>query len=81
MQTCVQNDGEYSEPYPVTHGAKLFSIFLPCSQMLFRTVMLVFLSGTALMASYSKHDSNDLTISTKRWRKYTESHTANQLSP
>ena len=61
MQARVQNDGEYSESFPVTNGVTqgcimaptLFSmIFLPCSQMLFRTVMLIFLSGTAFMASY-----------------------------
>ena len=52
MQARVQNDGEYPEPFPVTNGVTqscvmtptLFSIlFLPCSQMLFGTVMLVFL--------------------------------------
>ena len=62
MQVRVQNDGEYSEPFPVTTGVKrgcvmaptLFSImfFLLCSQMLFKTLMLVFQSGTTLMASY-----------------------------
>ena len=61
MQARVQNDGEYSEPFPVTNGVKqgcvmaptLFSMmFLLCSQMLFKTMMLVFQSGTALMASY-----------------------------
>ena len=61
MQACIQNDGEYSEPFPVTNGVKqgcvmaptLFSMmFLLCSQMLFKTSMLVILSGTALIASY-----------------------------
>ena len=62
MQARVQNDGEYSEPFRVTNRVKqgcvmaptLFSVLL--SAMLtdaFRKVMLVFLSGTALMASYS----------------------------
>ena len=27
MQACVQNDGEYSEPFPVTNGPTLFSMF------------------------------------------------------
>ena len=58
MQARVQNDGEYSEPFLVTNGVKhgcvmaptLFSLMF--SAML-RTLMVVFLSGTALMASYS----------------------------
>ena len=60
MQTCVQNDGEYSEPFSVTNGVKqgfvmaptLFSIMF--SAMLtdaFQDVMLV--SGTPLTANYS----------------------------
>ena len=71
MQASVQNNGEYSEPFPVTNGVKqgcvmaptlfsmMFSAMLTdafqdvlCSQMLFKTLMLVFQSGTALMASY-----------------------------
>ena len=60
MQARVQNDGEYSEPFPVTNGVKqarvmaptLFSMMcLSCSQMLSRNVMLVFRSGTVSMAS------------------------------
>ena len=57
MQARVQNDGEYSEPFPVTNGVKqgcvmaptLFSMMfsLLCSPMLFKTLMLVFQSGTA----------------------------------
>ena len=61
MQVRVQNNGEYSEPFSVTYGVKqdcviaptLYSImFLPCSHMLFRTVMLVSLSETDLITSY-----------------------------
>ena len=61
MQARVQNDGEFFEPFEVTNGVKqgcvmaptLFSmVFLPCSWMLFRTVTLVFQSGTVLMAIY-----------------------------
>ena len=61
MQARVQNDGEYSEPFLVSNGDKqgcvmaptLFSMmFLLCSQMLFKTLMLVFQSGTAVIASY-----------------------------
>ena len=29
MQTCVQNDGEYSEPFPVTNGVKLVCVMAP----------------------------------------------------
>ena len=61
MQARVQNDGEYSEPFPLTNGVKqgyvmaqtLFSMML--SAMLtdvFKTLMLFFQSGTAVMASY-----------------------------
>ena len=55
MQARVQNDGEYSEPFPVTNGDKQGCVMahLQCSQMPFMTLMLIFLSGTALMASYS----------------------------
>ena len=64
MQSRVQNDGEYSEPFPVTNRVKqgcvmaptLFSIMF--SAMLIdvfqdvKTLMVVFQSGTALMVSY-----------------------------
>ena len=60
MQARMQN--EFSGPFEVTNGVKqgcvlaptLFSMmFLPCSWMLFRTVALVFQSGTVLLAIYS----------------------------
>ena len=56
LQARVQNYGEYSEPFPVTNGDKqgcfmaptLYTMmFLLCSQMLSKTLMLVFQSGTA----------------------------------
>ena len=62
IQTRVKNDGEFSESFEATNGIKLgcvmvptlFSMmFLPCSWMLFRAVVLGFQSGTALMALYS----------------------------
>ena len=61
MQARVQNDGEYSEPFPVTNRVKQGCVMAPTlfsmmfSAMLtyvFKTLMLVFQSGTALMASY-----------------------------
>ena len=62
MQAHVQNDGEYSEPFPVTNGVNqgcfmvptLFSIML--SAMLtdaFKDCDAGSLSGTALLANYS----------------------------
>ena len=57
MQARVQNDREYAERFP---GSKRVVLryhycsawcFLSFSRMLFRIVMLVFLLGTALMAS------------------------------
>ena len=65
MQASVQNDGEFSEPFEVTNGIKqgcvmaptLLRCFLSCSWMLFRTVTLVFQSGTVLMAIYSTLES------------------------
>ena len=56
IQARVQNDGEYSEPFPVTNGVKQGCVITPTpssktSEMLFRNVMLVFLSGTTLVAS------------------------------
>ena len=57
MQARVQNDKEYSEPFPVTNRVKQ-DCFIgtnpvqhDVSGMLFRTVMLIFLSGSALMAN------------------------------
>ena len=55
MHAHVQNDGEYSEQYSVTKGVKhgcimaptLFSTFSPGSHILYRTVMLASISGTA----------------------------------
>ena len=61
MQARVQNDGEYSEPFPVTNGVKQGCVMAPTlfsmmfSAMLtdaFQDVVLVFQSGSALMASY-----------------------------
>ena len=63
MQARVQNDGEYSEPFPVTNGVKQGCVMAPTLfSMMFSAmltdafqdvqVMLVFQSGTALMASY-----------------------------
>ena len=61
-EDTLQNDGEYSEPFSVTNGVKkgcvmattlfsmMFSAMLPYA---FRTVMLVSLSGAALMEKYS----------------------------
>ena len=60
MQARVQNDGEYSEPFPVTNGVKQGCVMSPTlfsmmfSAMLtdaFQDVDVVFQSDTALMAS------------------------------
>ena len=62
MLARVQNDGEFSDPFPVTNGVKqgyvlastLFSmIFLPCLQMLSRMVTMVYLLDIALMGNFS----------------------------
>ena len=62
MQSRVQNDGEFSEPFEVTNGVKqgcvmapeLFSLALSAMLMdAFWTVTLVFQSGIVLMAIYS----------------------------
>ena len=55
MQARVQNDGEFYEPFEVTNGVKQGCVMAPTlfSMMLFRTVTLVFQSGTFLMAIYS----------------------------
>ena len=60
MLARVQNDGEFSDPFPVTNGIKqglskaLFSMmFLPCLQMLSRMVTMVYLLGNALMGNFS----------------------------
>ena len=62
MLARVQNDVEFSDPFPVTNGVEqgcvldptLFSmIIMPCSQMLFRMVTVVYLLGIALMGSFS----------------------------
>ena len=62
MLARVQNDGEFSDPFPVTNGVKrgcvlastLFSMifFLPCLQMLSRIVTMVYLLGIALMGNF-----------------------------
>ena len=62
MLARVQNDVEFSDPFPVTNGVEqgcvldptLFSmIIMPCSQMLFRMMTVVYLLGIALMGSFS----------------------------
>ena len=58
MLARVQNDGEFSDPFPVTNGVKqscvlastLFSMIL---QMLSRMVTMVYLLGIALMGNFS----------------------------
>ena len=61
MQARVQNDGEYSEPFPVTNGVKQGCVMAPTlfsmmfSAMLtdaFQDVDAVFPIKSALMASY-----------------------------
>ena len=57
MQAPVRSDREYSEPFPVTNGVKRGCVMTPTlfnmmfSVMLTNAVMLVSLSGTALMTS------------------------------
>ena len=62
MLARVQNDGEFSDPFPVTNRVKqgcvlaltLFSMmFLPCLQMLSRMVTMVYLLGIALIENLS----------------------------
>ena len=62
MLARVQNDGKFSDPFPVTNGVKqgcvlvltLFSMmFLPCSKMLSRMVTIKYLLGIVLMGSFS----------------------------
>ena len=62
MQAHVQNDGEFSKPFEVTNRVKqgcvlaptLFSMMFSAMLMYaFRTVTLVFQSGTVLTAIYS----------------------------
>ena len=62
MLARAQNDGEFSNPFPVTNGVKqgyvlastLFSMmFSACSQMLSRMVTMVYLLGIALMGNFS----------------------------
>ena len=58
MQAPIRNDREYSEPFTVTNRAKQGCVMAPTlfnmmfSVMLTNIVILVSLSGTALMASY-----------------------------
>ena len=56
MLARVQNDGEYSEQFPLTNGVKQSCVRAPALlrlQMRFRTVMMAFRSDTAMMASGS----------------------------
>ena len=61
MQARVQNDGEYSEPFPVTNGVTQGCVMAPTLFRMMFSAMLkdafeecdaVFISGTALIASY-----------------------------
>ena len=59
MLARVQNDGEFSDPFPVTNGVKQGCVlvsawcFLPCLQMLSRMVKMVYLSGIALKGNFN----------------------------
>ena len=40
MQACIQNDGEYSEPFPVTNGVKQGFVMAPTlSSMMFSAML------------------------------------------
>ena len=61
MLARVQNDGEFSDPFPVTNGVKQGCVlastcsawcFLPCLQMLSKMVTMVYLLGIALMGNF-----------------------------
>ena len=39
-QTCVQNDGEYAEPFPVTNGVKQGCVMAPALFSMINSVML-----------------------------------------
>ena len=61
MLARVQNDGEFSDPFPVTNRVKQGYYlqhcsawcFLPCLQMLSRMVTMVYLLGIGLMGNFS----------------------------
>ena len=61
MLAGVQNDGEFSDPFPVTNGVKqgcvaptLFSMMFSAKlKLLSRIVTMVYLLGIALMGSFS----------------------------
>ena len=62
MLARVQNNGKFSDPFPVTNGVKqgcvlastLFSMmFSAILQMLSRTMTMVYLCGVALMGNFS----------------------------
>ena len=62
MPARVQNDGEFSDPFPMTTGVKqgcvlpstLFSMmFSACLQMLSRMVTMVYLLGITLIGNFS----------------------------
>ena len=40
MQACVQNDGEYSEPFPLTNGVKQGCVMAPTLLSMMSSVML-----------------------------------------
>ena len=65
MQARVQNDGEHSEPFPVTNGVKQGCFMTPTLFSMIFSAMLTdafqdcdagFLSVTGLMASYSTYE-------------------------
>ena len=57
MQACVQNDGEFSEPFEVTNGVKQGCVLAPTLFSMKFSAMLMDAfqdqSGTVLMATYS----------------------------
>ena len=55
MLAQVQNDGEFSDPFPVTNGVKQGCVLAPTLfSMMFSTMLTkVYLVGIALMGSFS----------------------------
>ena len=79
MLARVQNNGEFSNQFPVTNGAKqncvlatkLFSIMFSINlQMLFRIVAMVYLLGFALMGSFSTYEGCKLNQRCRQMCKY-----------